>query len=73
MIDRAAQASLLSQLEAAGHNGALLLEQARLSLVGAIHMGLALAAVIAVLGLWRSRRVPPIKLERAVKPVMATE
>jgi MFS family permease len=73
LIDHAAQASLLSQLQAAGHNGALLLEQARLSLVSAIHIGLALAAVIAVLGLWRSRRVPPIKLERAVKPVMAAE
>ncbi|MDF3886780.1 MFS transporter [Cupriavidus basilensis] len=73
LIDHAAQASLLSQLQAAGHNGALLLEQARLSLVGAIHIGLALAAVIAVIGLWRSRRVPPIKLERAVKPVMAAE
>ncbi|MGT2494275.1 hypothetical protein ACU4GD_36890 [Cupriavidus basilensis] len=37
---------------AARHNGALLLEQAEeLSLIGAIHIGLALAAVIAVIGL----------------------
>lgn len=73
LIDRAAQGALLTQLQQAGHNGALLLEQARLSLVGAIHLGMALAAVIAVIGIWRSRRVPPVKLVRVHEPVMAAD
>ncbi|AOY94797.1 MFS transporter [Cupriavidus sp. USMAA2-4] len=74
LIDKAAQSGLLAQLHQAGHNGALLLEQARLSLVGAIHLGLVLGAVVAALGIWLARRVPPIKLERAVKQAtMAAE
>jgi hypothetical protein len=38
LIDKASQAELLTNLQQAGHNGALLLEQARASLVGAIHL-----------------------------------
>ena len=62
LINREAQDTLLSQLGAAGHNGALLLEAAREALVAAIHIGLALAAIVAVISLWQSRRVPPIQL-----------
>ncbi|WP_229011343.1 MDR family MFS transporter [Paraburkholderia gardini] len=70
LINHEAQVPLLSQLAHAGHNGALLLEAARESLVSAIHIGLAVAAVIAVASVWLSRRVPPIKLVRHVEPVI---
>lgn len=73
LIDKAAQAELLTNLQQAGHNGALLLEQARVSLVGAIHLGLLLAAIAALFGVWRARRVPPIKLMRVHEPVMAAD
>ena len=73
LIDKAAQAELLTNLQQAGHNGALLLEQARVSLVGAIHLGLLLAAIAALFGVWRARRVPPIKLMRVNEPVMAAD
>lgn len=72
LVDKDAQVALLAQLHAAGQNGAHLLEQARLSLVSAIHMGLALAAVVTVIGLWCTRRVPPVELARASAPAMAT-
>ncbi|CAG4890949.1 Multidrug resistance protein 3 [Paraburkholderia saeva] len=70
LINHDAQATLLGQLTHAGHNGALLLESARESLVSAIHIGLAVAAAIAVVSVWQSRRVPPIKLVRHVEPVI---
>ncbi|WP_253700270.1 MFS transporter [Cupriavidus pauculus] len=73
LIDKAAQVELLTNLQQAGHNGALLLEQARVSLVSAIHLGLLLAAVAALVGIWRVRRVPPIKLVRVHEPVMAAD
>jgi hypothetical protein len=70
LINRDAQASVVEQLTHAGHNGAMLLEGARESLVGAIHLGLAMAAIIAVVSVWQSRRVPPIKLQRKLEPVI---
>lgn len=73
LIDKAAQAELLTNLQEAGHNGALLLEQARVSLVGAIHLGLLVAAIAALVGLWRVRRVPPVKLTRVQEPAMAAD
>ncbi|SAL13189.1 MDR family MFS transporter [Caballeronia humi] len=73
LINREAQDTLLSQLGAAGHNGALLLEAAREALVAAIHIGLALAAIVAVISLWQSRRVPPIRLKGPVDPTIVAE
>jgi hypothetical protein len=73
LIDKAAQTELLTNLQQAGHNGALLLEQARVSLVSAIHLGVLLAAVAALVGIWRVRRVPPIRLARVHEPVMAAD
>ncbi len=66
LINHAAQTALVGELAGAGHNGALLLELARESLVSAIHLGIALAALIALVSVWQSRRVPPIKLQRRV-------
>jgi len=48
----------------------MLLESAREALVGAIHLGLAMAAIIAVVSVWQCRRVPPIKLQRKLEPVI---
>jgi hypothetical protein len=73
LINREAQDTLLSQLTAAGHNGALLLESAREALVAAIHIGLALAAVVAVISLWQSRRVPPVRLKGPVDKTILAE
>lgn len=70
LINRDAQASLLDQLAHAGHNGGMLLESAREALVAAIHLGLAMAAVIAVVSVWQSRRVPPVKIRRKLEPVV---
>jgi hypothetical protein len=70
LINREAQTTLVEQLTHAGHNGAMLLESAREALVGAIHLGLAMAAIIAVVSVWQSRRVPPIKLQRKLEPVI---
>ncbi|WJF90682.1 MDR family MFS transporter [Paraburkholderia bonniea] len=73
LINREAQLPLLEQLARAGHNGMLLLESAREALVAAIHLGLALAALIAVVSLWQSRRVPRITLRRKVEPSVAAD
>ncbi len=73
LIDRAAQGVLVGELTRAGHNGALLLETARESLVGAIHLGIAVAAVVAVYAVWHCRRVPPVRLRRAVEPGVAAD
>ncbi|WP_460905241.1 MFS transporter [Paraburkholderia jirisanensis] len=73
LIDHGAQAALLDQLARAGHNGAALLEAARESLVGAIHLGLAIATVVALISIWHCRRVPPVKLTRKIEPAVAAD
>jgi MFS family permease len=73
LINREGQQALLSQLTASGHNGAMLLEAAREALVAAIHIGLALAALVAVVSLWQSRRVPPVRLKGPQEPVILAE
>jgi EmrB/QacA subfamily drug resistance transporter len=70
LINRDAQAVLVADLVHAGHNGAALLEMAREALVGAIHLGIAVAAVVALVALWQTRRVPPIRLKRKTEPVV---
>lgn len=67
LINRQAQQELVQQVSAAGHDGVALLEGARDALVGAIHLGFALAALVAVWAVWHARRVPPIQLARASK------
>jgi MFS family permease len=73
LIDRHAQDALLAQLAQAGQNGALLLERARESLVNGVHLGLAGAAIVALAGVWCARRVPPMKLTRAIDPTVVAE
>jgi MFS family permease len=73
LINRDAQHTLLTQLASAGHNGSLLLDSAREALVAAIHIGLALAAAVAVLAIWQSRRVPPVRLKGSIEPTILAE
>ncbi|WP_229512498.1 MFS transporter [Paraburkholderia terrae] len=70
LVNRDAQHTLLSELAKAGHNGAVLLESARESLVGAIHIGLMLGALVSLFAIWQSRRVPPVKLRKQIEPVI---
>ncbi|WP_321920427.1 MDR family MFS transporter [Paraburkholderia tropica] len=70
LVNRDAQTALIGELAKAGHNGAPLLEAAREALVGAIHLGIALAALVALVSLWQTRRVPLIKLQRKVELVI---
>ncbi|MEZ2350450.1 MFS transporter [Caballeronia sp. RCC_10] len=73
LINLDGQRTVLAQLSAAGHDGAMLLEAAREALVAAIHIGLAVAAVVAVLSVWQSRRVPPVRLKGPQEPVILAE
>jgi EmrB/QacA subfamily drug resistance transporter len=63
LINKAAQAQLLGQMQAAGLDGAAMLEAARLSLVSAIHVGQALSVAVALLAIVQMRRVPRLKLK----------
>jgi MFS family permease len=67
LINRQAQQRLVQQVGAAGHDGVALLEGACEALVGAIHLGVALAALVAVWAAWHARRVPRIQLARSAK------
>jgi EmrB/QacA subfamily drug resistance transporter len=68
LLDKAAQQTLLEQTAQSGHDGAAMLNAAREALVGAIHMGVALAIVLSLLGLWMVRRVPPVSFSRPLDP-----
>lgn len=61
LVNHDIQSTLLAKILQAGHDGSALLETAREALVGAIHMGIALAAIAALIGLWMVRRVPLIR------------
>lgn len=73
LVNHDIQSVLLGQLMQAGHNGSALLDAARDALVGAIHMGIAIAVVASLAGLWMVRRVPQIKFadQAKVEPVMS--
>ncbi len=73
LVNHDIQSTLLAQMLQAGHNGSALLDAARDALVGAIHMGIALAIVAAVAGLWMVRRVPLIRFaaRQKIEPVMS--
>ena len=73
LMDASAQQKLLAQTVQSGHDGALMLNAAREALVGAIHMGMALAIAMALVGLWMSRRVPKVSFSRAVQPPEAVD
>lgn len=60
LVDHQLQLALLARAQAAGQDGALLLQQARQALVASIHLGLALTIVAGAVALWRIRTVPRI-------------
>ena len=73
LVNHDIQSSLLAQMLQAGHNGSALLDVARAALVNAIHMGIALAIVAALAGLWLVRRVPLIRFssQQKIEPVLS--
>lgn len=68
LVNLSVQHDFLQQMQHAGMNGAALLEAARQSLVGAVHSGVALALLVAIIAFIWVRRVPPVRLSRGVKP-----
>jgi hypothetical protein len=68
LLDKAAQQKLLEQTAQSGHDGAAMLNAAREALVGSIHMGVALAIVLSLIGLWMVRRVPLVSFSRPLDP-----
>jgi MFS family permease len=63
-VDRTDQAVLVNQLVFAGHAGNAIIGSARDALISAIHMGLALAAGAALIGLCLTWFVPPLRISR---------
>jgi hypothetical protein len=68
LLNHSAQQVLLAQTKQAGHNGEAMLDAAREALAGAIHLGVALAIVMALIALWMARRVPLVNFNRPVTP-----
>jgi EmrB/QacA subfamily drug resistance transporter len=64
LINTAAQAELAGQLQAAGRDGAALIEAARQALSSSIHAGQMLSIAVALLALWQMRRLPRLQLRR---------
>ena len=62
LVDRAEQAALISRLVGEGHAGDAMMHSAREALVNSIHVGLAVAAVAALVGLCLAWFVPPVRV-----------
>lgn len=60
LVDRAEQAALINRLVSAGHAGDAMMTAARGALVDSIHVGLAVAASAALIGLCLAWFVPPV-------------
>ncbi|GLU32975.1 MDR family MFS transporter [Trinickia caryophylli] len=73
LVNLDAQRELVAQLARAGLDGPALIELAREALVGAIHAGIAVAMVIALVSLWQCKRVPHVRIARAVEPAPVAE
>jgi EmrB/QacA subfamily drug resistance transporter len=75
LVNPEAQSAFVAQMSVAGHNGAGMIEMARVALVSAIHDGQIIVLAIAILSLWCVSRVPPIRLKSRPRaaPVPAGE
>ncbi|KVQ63101.1 MDR family MFS transporter [Burkholderia territorii] len=73
LIDRQAQAVVVGELTRAGHHGAVLLAMARQSLVAAIHVGIAITALVAAYAVWHCVRVRFVRLSRAIDQTALVE
>lgn len=67
LVNASVQNNFLEQLRHLGMDGGAMLEVARQSLVSAVHTGVALALLVAVVALVWVRRVPLIRLSRGIK------
>jgi EmrB/QacA subfamily drug resistance transporter len=61
-VDQSQQAALIEHLIMAGHVGGPMMQAARLALIDSIHVGLALAAAAAVVGLCLAWFVPAVRV-----------
>jgi EmrB/QacA subfamily drug resistance transporter len=62
LVDRAEQSALIERLVAAGHSGEPMMHMAREALVASIHIGLAVAALAALIGLCLAWFVPAVQV-----------
>jgi EmrB/QacA subfamily drug resistance transporter len=62
LVGRADQTALVNQLVLSGHTGGTILEPARQALISGIHVGLALAAGAALIGLCVTLFVPSVRI-----------
>jgi EmrB/QacA subfamily drug resistance transporter len=69
LVDKGEQAMLIEHLVLAGHVGEAMpmMRSARAALVDSIHVGIALAAAAAIVGLCLAWFVPPVGMRRAVQ------
>jgi len=65
LVDRAEQSALIERLVAAGHTGDPMMHMAREALVVSIHIGLAVAALAALMGLCLAWFVPAVQVTYA--------
>jgi hypothetical protein len=61
-VDQSQQAALIEHLIMAGHVGGPMMQAARLALIDSIHVGLALAAAAAIIGLCLAWFVPAVRV-----------
>ncbi|TEA78744.1 MFS transporter [Allopusillimonas ginsengisoli] len=66
LVNQAIQSDFIAAMQRVGLYGGAFIEQARVSLVDAVHMGLASVLLIAFVGLCWVYRVPTIHLSRVV-------
>jgi hypothetical protein len=64
LINKAAQGTLVAELDALGQQGLVLIEAAREALVSSIHVGQMLSIAVAVLAVLQMRRVPKLQLRK---------
>lgn len=73
LVSHAAQSDFVAHLQRLSLQGDLFLETARLALVSAIHSGLIVGLMVALLGMVWVYKVPHIRLSRTVVAVVAAE
>ena len=66
LVDAESQTHLLAQWATQHLDGSMILDTTRAALVAAIHSGMGVSLVVALISLWFVRRMPLIRLERRV-------
>lgn len=64
LVNRQDQTVLVAELAHHGHNGDAILDLARTALTHAIHIGIALAVLVAAWAVWQTRRVPAVQFDK---------